>query len=674
MQVTAALKLFGFAIGAALHFSLLTLIRRERRFEKLEVVFLSLIACLFLWNFGSFLLQLFAAASSPLSQWLLSAVVAPLTFGVLAFLPPLLIHIHLLFQEKVLDKPVFPVNRFIELALYGPLLLLPLALADFVEDYRVNDSLLDSTRYARLYALWFGVSLSVSAVIEWKMQRQSRKREDRVLFGILITIFLLVVGLLIYAYAPFTTTPALEPESWTETVLMLWSLVPSALLGYFIFRHNFLEIAIQRSLGYPFALALLLLVYMASVRYISDYLSEQGTPKEVVQAGMILILLPMLQPLKRRIDRSIDGLFSREMSRFEKLTSRLDQISRSTVNMTQMLHMMQSSLQDELNLDYVRIALNENLDTNNAPTEVLPLFERFNLAKGAEQLGQISAQMRSGPINSEQRAALRFTAPQIVAAIEACKLVEGKIELERELAERNRLATLGQMAATVAHNIKNPLSSIKTIVQLMREDEELLVRCGQDLALINSEIDRLTQSVTQLLRFSRPTVPSVAETDLTLVLEKIVQIYRPDARLRNVMLDLQLNSRPLIVRGSEEILSEIFQNLIVNALEASPDSTTVKLRAGIETSVRSPKGVVQIDDEGPGISREICEKIFLPFFTTKQKGTGLGLAVVQRRVVDLAGEVNCISPIAGGAGTRFEIKLPLIVTSADPSELAHRRE
>src|SRR5262245_5495461 len=193
-----------------------------------------------------------------------------------------------------------------------------------------------------------------------------------------------------------------------------------------------------------------------------------------------------------------------------------------------------------------------------------PNCERIPLQKGNIPLGAMLVEWHSGGVASEQQAALRYVIPQIVAAIETCRLVEGKIQLERELAERTRLASLGQMAATVAHNIKNPLSSIKTIVQLMLEDGELTVKYGQDMSLIKSEIDRLTESVTQLLRFSKPTVTSSATVDLTAILEKILHIFGPDAERRNIRMDLQMSEKPLMVRGSEEILSEVFQNLLVN--------------------------------------------------------------------------------------------------------------
>jgi signal transduction histidine kinase len=658
MEFTA-LRLFGFAISAALQFSLLTFIRRDRKLEKLEILFLSLIACLFCWNFANFLLLLFERTErtiSDLTRVLLSLVVAPAAFGVLAFLPPLLLHIHLVFQSRVLPKPVIRVSRPLEWALYLPLVVLPVAIADFPDRYHSSKSILVVSQFSKAYAVWFCFALLVSAFFDWNMLRQSQKREDRALFGILLTLFLVVTGLVVYTY--FIQDPdSLEPGQPLEAVLMLWSVVPSALLGYFIFRHNFLEIAIRRSFGYPIAVVILVLLYLVSVRYLPDYFGD--IPNEVVQAGMILVLLPFVQPLRRWIDHSVDNLFSREIDRFEKLAAGLDEISRSTVDLNQLLQLTEERLRKELNLKSIRLTVNDK--TNEAADTLAhdQNRERILLQKGDLSLGAMLVEGHNATVPSEQHAALRYVIPQIVAAIETCRLLEGKIQLERELAERTRLASLGQMAATVAHNIKNPLSSIKTIVQLMQEDGELTVKYGQDMSLIKSEIDRLTESVTQLLRFSKPTVTSSATVDLAAVLEKILHIFGPDAERRNIRMDLQMSEKPLMVRGSEEILLEVFQNLLVNALEVSKSHDAVVVRASVRGSAGQRRVVVQVEDEGPGVPEEIQSKVFMPFFTTKQKGTGLGLAVVQRRVMDLGGEVTCVSPISAKGGTRFEVTLPL---------------
>ena len=123
-------------------------------------------------------------------------------------------------------------------------------LTDFLESYQTSKSILVVSRFSKAYAVWFCVALLVSGFIEWRMLKQSQKRQDRALFGTLLTLFLAVSGLVVYTYF-IQDQDSLEPGRPLETVLMLWSVVPSALLGYFIFRHNFLEIAIRRSFGYP---------------------------------------------------------------------------------------------------------------------------------------------------------------------------------------------------------------------------------------------------------------------------------------------------------------------------------------------------------------------------------------------------------------------------------------
>lgn len=659
----AALKFFGFAISAALQFFLFTLIRRYRRLERLERLFLTLITCLFLWNFCNFLLLLFEKTASPLSGFLLSIGVIPLAFCSLALLPSLLLHIHLAFQMRYLSKPVIVVNRIWVIAVYLPLLLLPGALAEFLDKYRSSKDILVGSTLSQPFAAWFSFSLLASAFLEWRMLRETRNHNERNLFKTFILIFLFVAGLVSYAYLISDFHTELEQGGYLEALLMLWSIIPSVLFGYHVFRNNFLEVAIQRSLGYPFAAVLLLLFYLLSIKWVRDLVEAERFPRGVVEAGMILVLFPLLQPLKRWIDAAIDGLFSREISTFQEISSRLDGVSRSTVELEHFLSSTEKLLQRELNFTEVKVKLHaipRRGDSLQAPKmNAGQQGESVLITKGNEILGEIHVQAQSGKPSSEQQASLKFLIPQIVASIEICQMAEGKIQLERELAERSKMASLGQMAATVAHNIKNPLSSIKTIVQLMQEDEELMVKYARDLSLINSEVDRLTHSVTQLLKFSKPLVMGTTTVDLLAALEKIILIFRPDAERKGILLELEPISGPLKIAGNDEVLVEVFQNLVVNALEVSPENSRILVRCEILESEGRRRVSIQVEDEGPGIAHEIQAQIFKPFFTTKQKGTGLGLAVVQRRVLDMGGEVDCVSPLSPAGGTRFAVKLPL---------------
>jgi len=112
------------------------------------------------------------------------------------------------------------------------------------------------------------------------------------------------------------------------------------------------------------------------------------------------------------------------------------------------------------------------------------------------------------------------------------------------------------------------------------------------------------------------------------------------------------------VRGSQEVFFEVFQNLIVNAWDVAPEKSRIGIQAETLSQGPATKVSVRIEDEGPGVPPRIRPQIFDPFFSTKPKGAGLGLAVVQRRIMDLGGEVDCVSPVANGRGTRFEVTLP----------------
>jgi signal transduction histidine kinase len=666
MRFLDAIELFGFAIGIVLQLSLFVLIRRYRRIEKLELLFLSLTACLFLWNTCRFLSLVFKITEfkpvSAILAILLEPAMALPSFCVLAFLPSLLLHTHLVFQQRFTKDQSSRPHPVWEFAAYLPLVAFPWALIDFFSSHQANQSILAATAYARPFAGWFALSLAISAFIDWRMMLQSQSAQLRNLFRTLIVIFLSVAGVIVYTYFFLNFWAELREGGILEALLMLWSTIPCVLIGYYIFQYNFLEIAIQRSFGYTFVGVLLLLVYLLCVTWLKEFLQKKyGLPAVVVENALIFALLGFAQPIKRWIDRTVNALFSLEVSKFETIASRLDDVSHSTVEMDKLLHYVEELLTKELDLNVVKIVLfsqpDQETHSQDGPSSEGGL-EPLLLSTGRETLGEIRVESRSGKLSTQQEAALRFLITQIVAAIENCRLTEGKVRLERELAKRNEMATIGQMAKTVAHNIRNPLSAINTIVQLMREDADVGARHERDLALIGGEINRLDRSVTDLLRYPGPIVTTSVTLDLAEILEKMVLIFRAETDRRGIRLDLELDSRPLMVRGNEDVFAEVLQNLIVNALDAVPDRSRIHIRTQVLQRHHRREVVVWIDDEGPGIPPAIRQQIFKPFFTTKQKGTGLGLAVVLKRILDLDGEINCVSPIANGRGTRFEVILP----------------
>ncbi len=275
--------------------------------------------------------------------------------------------------------------------------------------------------------------------------------------------------------------------------------------------------------------------------------------------------------------------------------------------------------------------------------------------------GRIDAVLNVRPhgamISGESDAAMRFLCESLAAALDLCLVIDEKLQLERELAERERLALVGQTAASISHNLKNPLGSIKTILQVQLENPEMPESMRGETKMVLDEISRLSGKLNQLLQFSRPAVrgSEIASTpDAASALREAIGVLRPEAERRGVALRLDAPAQPISVAVSTESLNDIFSNIVVNALEAVASGGCVVNAMALNGDAC----VVTVEDSGPGIPASSREKILQPFFTTKSQGTGLGLAIVARRVAECGGKLSWESPVANGRGTRFVITLP----------------
>jgi len=232
--------------------------------------------------------------------------------------------------------------------------------------------------------------------------------------------------------------------------------------------------------------------------------------------------------------------------------------------------------------------------------------------------------------------------------------VEEKISLEKALLRQEHLATLGKVAATIAHEVKNPLSSIKTLAQLMREDPDLDAQYGRDINYIIAETDRLNTCVHQLLTFSRPVPAAISEVQVSNLLGALSETLRKEYAGQGIALESAIEPGAKVSGADPQIIQQIVLNLILNAVQAAGTGGTVRLDA------RRVDGriAIAVSDTGPGIPDSIRDRIFDPFFTTKQKGTGLGLAIVRKNLRHLGGEIELDSPLSKTGGTRFTITIP----------------
>jgi signal transduction histidine kinase len=237
------------------------------------------------------------------------------------------------------------------------------------------------------------------------------------------------------------------------------------------------------------------------------------------------------------------------------------------------------------------------------------------------------------------------------------QLRESRVEIERlhrtQMSRAEHLATLGEMATGLAHEIRNPLAGIAGVIEIIGRDLPSTSPARAVVKDVRQEIARINHIVTDLLQTARPHPPKVRKSDLNTTVEHAVMLGRQQAIAKSIEIALHKDpSLPEVEHDSDQI-HQVLLNLLLNSLQA------IDVNGKIVVTVRSQgnQAVVEVADNGRGISPEHLPNIFRPFYTTKGDGTGLGLSLARRIVEDHHGRIEVTSAI--GEGTTFAVLLPL---------------
>jgi signal transduction histidine kinase len=692
MSLLEILKIVGFATGAALHLYIAWLIwnkrlGRQQDFTQPERAFIMIGAFMGVWFAGNLLttLHILLIGTDRLTGWLRAWDL--ITMIGVALIPSAILYAHIAFWSFLNGYRVLTRGqvRLAGVLVYTPMVALPYSMYRILTG--VYRPFFDDLKPLLIpYSVWYLFALWSSAAIAWAMKRRfapDARRERR--FFERLAVLLFVTGA--FEFVTVGVRGA-GPNDLLWVTYILLSLLPTIFIAYYVYRYKLVEVFIKGSLVYAAFAVVFITVYTYGVRRLDQFLASRDYIKQpgVIEAILILAMFALAGPVVRAIDRAVQRLFAREIGLYRDVVRQVSAGAAGFGEIESLVRYSEETIRRGLDLQGVRIVpfdesliegpdrrlaekmIGSDLDVIESDDDLAEMgaTAAYALKREGKLTGLMIITAEPRMLTSEKGAVLNVLASQVAIEIESCRLVEEKVRLERELASRERLATLGQMATTVAHEVKNPLSSIKSIAQVMRE-EPALSDYDRDLSLIVSEIDRLNRTVSQLLAFSRPGRADTRPVELSQLLDSVTALFSNEAKDRKVTLKVETGDDVTLSGAQAAALREAVGNLVVNAIQATEPGGEIAILSSIDASGKSPDGgkqaarrlVVSVTDTGPGISDDAQRRVFEPFYTTKARGTGLGLAIVQRRTVELGGMIELTSPVKDGHGTSFRMVVPI---------------
>jgi signal transduction histidine kinase len=668
------LQVIGYSIGALLPlWMLFQLVTHRSSLSNIERILAALALTMGGWHTSNLVITLHALFDLGPETWTTLLRVADTVAVVsITFAYSFLLHVHLHLWANAQGRPLNRQERIRVYLCYVPTLFLLIAMPRlWTGEYA--PMLTKLSVFVITFAFWIAYVLGLIALTELLIARKSGNQSEKRIMRTLAASFI-GIGVVIFAALAAGVGAGTTAGLYLKTIANLGSLLPSILLAYYIYRYRYLEIIIEESLVVLTFAMVVLTVYLFGIRTIGDWMTQRyGFRPGLVEALLILALALVAAPLRGWLAQRFHKLFEREAALYKEIVARIGSYAGQYKDLSDLLHFVEERTTGALGLRRLKIFVGES-DTDPWVAQVLekskqeqwepveddPLLTdqgfkiAYPLRREDKVKGLLAVDAASASLTPDARSIIGLLADQAAIAIDDSRLFEENLRLERELAQRERLAALGRMAATVAHEIKNPLSAIKSIAQVMREDESLRNEYGRDLGLIVGETDRLSQSVTQLLSFARRESPAGQPLSVDELVRSVTDLFRASAREQGIAIDSEVRVEAELAGKSVSALRDALSNLLLNALQATQPGGRVELKA-----VQSDgELVISVQDSGSGVPADLRERIWEPFFTTRQRGTGLGLAIVRKRVQEVGGSAS-LGVSRNGRGALFHLRLPL---------------
>ncbi|MEW6377397.1 MAG: ATP-binding protein [Thermodesulfobacteriota bacterium] len=484
----------------------------------------------------------------------------------------------------------------------------------------------------------------------------------------------------------------------------LYSILISIFFAIALIKYRLLDIhlLIRGGILYSSVSGLILAIYILIIKNIGETISQKAYGRSLlVESVLILALVFMLQPFQKKVGDWIDRFFYMERVRFR---TKLSEFGRTLTELVDFEEVARTAVQfiiqtfhvDSVVFFFLKYEMNEY-----HPIFGIPLHEEMkyafehpfvkrveshgravdleHLRGNGEDVQEIDDLIEKGWVvvapftlkerllgflllgrkrsqkdySGEEMELLEAFSNQAALAISRALIYRDMSLKDKQILQAEKMAAIGELAAGIAHEIRNPLGIIAGSAETIRKHEDQEIR-EEMTCYILEESKRINGLISTFLDFARPKEPKLVRCDLREVLEKTLLLLSPSANTSGVEIKKEIPGGPLWVSVDPDQMRQAFMNLGVNALEAMPHGGV--LRVAVTENARD-RVVVRFSDKGKGIPKEIRTKVFDPFFTTKDGGTGLGLSIAHRIITQHGGDIKVEE--GEERGSTLTVTLPL---------------
>jgi signal transduction histidine kinase len=657
------------------------------------------------WNVGEFIM---INSENPATAVLGVKII----FAGLAYAPVFLLHFSLVFPLKQ-KIPFFRRNHLIVLYLI-PAGILTLFFSFFAIDIQQLEKMRNVFYYAlkfeeplvfqifiviigcvaSMYVYW-GIRNLISALKITRLPKQ-KLQIKYLIFGI---VSVGVVG------AGITLSNHFLKLGWPVFFLgSLYAILVSVFFAIALIKYRLLDIhiLIRGGILYSSLSGFVLAVYVLLIKNIGEMISQAYTPKSLfVESMLILFLVYMLRPFQKKAEYWIDRFFYVERYHYRRMFMEFSQALIELIDLEDVLGTTGRFISETLHVENISILLldeeGERYVTRyekNVPGE-LKLdhnahlirslrwsgkgveLENLRIEEGLEEevehmlslgfsaivpimlkekligLMVLGRKANQKDYTNEEIEIMGAFSNQASIAISRALIYRDMSLKDRQIMQSEKMASLGELAAGIAHEIRNPLAIISGSAETMKKKEDRETK-EEMIDYIVEESDRINTMITNFLDFAKPKEPELVRCDILEVIEKTIHLISPQARAQNIEVAGEFPPEPLYVEVDPELFQHVFMNIELNALEAMEKGGVLRI---IVIPYQGGQVLIKFSDTGKGVSPKVSRKIFDPFFTTKEGGTGLGLSIAHTIVESHGGTLT--NTLNEGKGTTFTISLPI---------------